>query len=188
MSGRGGIKRVTPHRELRGLLAAIAAGDLSACERLYELSSPKLYGLVLRLVRQPGLASEVLRRAYGQIFVEAARLSREKAPLGAMTAMARAASLDAVRARGGPDAWEPFQVGRAAADPLALSGRSPALMRVLAALGLLSEERRRMVLLAYYDGWTRDALGVYFDIPDTGVRAWLARSAQEIAAHLRRPT
>nr|WP_273546245.1 MULTISPECIES: sigma factor-like helix-turn-helix DNA-binding protein [unclassified Xanthobacter] len=61
-------------------------------------------------------------------------------------------------------------------------------MRVLAALGLLSEERRRMVLLAYYDGWTRDALGVYFDIPDTGVRAWLARSAQEIAAHLRRPT
>lgn len=178
---------MTPHRELRSLLTAIAGGDLDACARLYELSSPKLYGLVLRLVRQPGLASDVLRRAYGQIFVEADRLAREKAPLGAMTAIARAASLDTVRTRGGPDAWEPFRVGRAVHDPLALSGRSPALMRALNALSVLSEERRRMVLLAYYDGWTRDALGVYFDTPDSGVRAWLARSVQEIAAHLRRP-
>ena len=45
-----------------------------------------------------------------------------------------------------------------------------------------------MVLLAYNDGWSREALSVYFDAPVATVKAWLARSGSEIATCLaRRP-
>lgn len=173
---------MTPHRELRELLAT--PGDSAARERVYALSAPKIYGLVLRLVRRPELAAEAMRRAYRQIFLHAARVAADPDPLVAMVVIARGEAMDVVREHGGPDAYEPFRVARPAEDPLAPPARSKALLRLLAGLGSLSEERRRMVLLAYYDGWTRDALGVYFDVPPAGVRAWLARSIQQLAIEL----
>ncbi|MDQ0504716.1 RNA polymerase subunit sigma-70 [Xanthobacter agilis] len=173
---------MTPHRELRALLAA--AGDAPARERIYALSSPKLYGLVLRLLRQPELAADAMRRAYRQIFHRAAALAAEPDPLSAMVAIARTVALDVAREHGGVDVFEPFRVSQSADDPLALNERSKVLMRLLAGLGTLSEERRRMLLLAYYDGWTRDALGMYFDVPAAGVRAWLTRSIQQLATAL----
>jgi len=177
-----------PLRELPDLLAAAGHGDAAARARIYELSSPKLYGLVLRLVRRPEPAMEALRRSYGRIFAAAETLAAERFPLASMVIIARAEALDVLREQGGADAFEPFHVSRPAADPLALPARSKGLARLLGALGALSEERRRMVLLAYYDGWTRDALGVYFDIPPAGVRAWLARSIQELGSRLAVPS
>lgn len=177
---------MTPHRELRDRLAAVAAGDRSACARVYALSCPKLYGVALRLVRRPEPAMAALRRAYGRIFRDAATLAEEHSVLGAMAVITRAAALDTLRTEGGPDAFEPFHIARPAEDPLALPGRSKPLTRILGALGSLSEERRRMVLLAYYDGWSREALGVYFDTPQAGVRAWLARSILELSSQLGR--
>ncbi|WP_454917482.1 RNA polymerase sigma factor [Xanthobacter sediminis] len=173
---------MTPHRELRALLSS--ASDAAARERLYALSAPRLYGLVLRLVRHPELAAEAMRRTYRQIFAHAEALAAEHDPVATMVIMARTAALDVARERGGIDTFEPFQVTHPAEDPLALPERSRSLMRLLAGLGTLSEERRRMMLLAYYDGWTRDALGVYFDVPAAGVRAWLGRSVQQLATAL----
>lgn len=173
---------MTPHRELRALLSDTA--DAPARERLYALTSPKLFGLVLRLVRRPELANEAMRRAYRAIFAQASALAEEHDPFLAMVVLARTASLDVAREHGGLDAFEPFRVAQPAEDPLALPERSRGLMRLLAGLGSVSEERRRMVLLAYYDGWTREALGVYFDVPAAGVRAWLGRSIQQLASVL----
>lgn len=173
---------MTPHRELRALLTS--AGDAAARERIYALSSPKLYGLVLRLVRQPELAAEAMRRTYRQIFAKAAELGADPDPFALMVAMARTSAVDVAREHGSVDVFEPFKVSQVAEDPLALAERSKVLMRLLAGLGSLSEERRRMLLLAYYDGWTRDALGIYFDVPAAGVRAWLTRSVQQLATAL----
>ncbi len=180
--GEKGVTAVTPHRELRALLST--ATDAAARERIYALSSPKLYGLVLRLVRRPELATEAMRRTYRQIFSQAGTLAEQHDPLAVMVVIARTAALDVAREHGGLDAFEPFRVTQPAEDPLALPGRSKGLMRLLAGLGTLSEERRRMMLLAYYDGWTREALGVYFDVPAAGVRAWLGRSIQQLATVL----
>ncbi|MFG1480314.1 sigma factor-like helix-turn-helix DNA-binding protein [Xanthobacter sp. V4C-4] len=173
---------MTPQRELRELLAR--PGDAAARERVYALSAPKIYGLILRLVRRPELAAETMRRTYRHIFSHAAAVAADHDPLAAMVIIARGAGLDVMREHGGADAYEPFRVANPAKDPLAPPARSKALLRLLAGLGSLSEERRRMVLLAYYDGWTRDALGVYFDVPPAGVRAWLARSIQQLATEL----
>ena len=54
------------------------------------------------------------------------------------------------------------------------------LRRLLACLGRLDEDRRRMVLLAYYSGWSRDQLAAQFDAPANTIKTWLRRSLLEI--------
>src|ERR687886_243377 len=40
----------------------------------------------------------------------------------------------------------------------------------------IDEERRRIVLLAYYNGWSREQLAVKFDKPVNTIKTWLRRS------------
>ena len=171
---------MTPSRKVHPLLVAVAGGDVRAFEELYRLSSPKLYGLVLRVLRQQELAGSAMRRAFARIGAEAGSASPREDPLAFLVARARAATLDMARARPGLDAWDPFEVEAPAADPLALPGRSPALTRLLACLGTLPEERRRMLLLAYYDGWGEEAISVVFDASAAVVRTMIARCTDQI--------
>ena len=61
-------------------------------------------------------------------------------------------------------------------DPLARREITDELRRLLACLGGLDEERRRIVLLAYYNGWSREQLAVRFDKPVNTIKTWLRRS------------
>ena len=65
-------------------------------------------------------------------------------------------------------------------NPLARREMTEELRRLLACLGQLDEQRRRMVLLAYYSGWSRDQLAVQFDAPANTIKTWLRRSLLEI--------
>lgn len=177
---------MTPARTVEALVRKVAAGDRRAFEELYRLSSPKLYGMALRILRRPQLAKSAVRRAYGRIFHEAGRYRPGEDPVCWMVNIARACALDMARETNAVDAWEAYEADSPATDPLAAADHSPELRRLLGCLGGLSEERRRMLLLAFYDGWSEDALSLYFDVPIAGVKAWIARSASEIQACLRR--
>ncbi|WP_029006045.1 sigma factor-like helix-turn-helix DNA-binding protein [Azorhizobium doebereinerae] len=170
---------------LTPLLAEVAERRLDAMERLYKLSSPKLYGLCLRILRRPDLARAALRTAYLRIWKTAKARPADLEPLAWMVCIARECALEAARTNeDAGEAWEPFEVEDPAEDPLAGATHSEALKRLLACLGTLSEERRRMVLLAFYDGWSREALSVYFDAPMHTVNTWLKRSVVEIDEYL----
>jgi RNA polymerase sigma-70 factor (ECF subfamily) len=47
-------------------------------------------------------------------------------------------------------------------------------------LAALSDERRQMVLLAYYRGWSREALSKRFDRPVPTVKTLLHRSLAQL--------
>ena len=66
--------------------------------------------------------------------------------------------------------------------PLARREMTEELKRLLACLGRLEEDRRRMVLLAYYSGWSREQLAGKFDTPANTLKTWLRRSLIEIRA------
>lgn len=171
---------MTPHRKVHALVDRVASGDAAAFEELYRLTSPKLYGLVLRLLRRPALAAEALRQAYRRIRAEAHALRPQDDPVCWMVAIARGCALDLAFRRPVGDAFEPFDADQRGEDPLAAPRRSPALDRLLACLGKLPEERRRMMLLAFYDGWGRDALSVYFDVPIAAIATSMGRSIAQL--------
>jgi len=170
--------------ELVWLLAAVAKGDVAAFERLYEATRAKLYGVLLRILRRPDLAEEVMQETYLKVWKSADKFDPTVAsPITWMVAMARNRAIDIVRKKGEASIEEePSALGVAAETPAPLARRemTEELKRLLSCLGKLDPEKQRIVLLAYYSGWSRDQLAQKLDIPVNTIKTWLRRSLLEI--------
>jgi RNA polymerase sigma-70 factor (ECF subfamily) len=166
------------------LLGAVGRGEETAFERLYEATRAKLYGVLLRILGKPALAEEVMHETYLKIWKMADRFDPTTAsPITWIVAIARNRAIDIVRKRGDvsvdeePEAIEPVAQSPA---PLARREMTAELKRLLSCLGRLDPEKQRIVLLAYYSGWSRDQLSAKLDIPVNTIRTWLHRSLLEI--------
>jgi RNA polymerase sigma-70 factor, ECF subfamily len=170
--------------ELVWLLAAVAKGDQTAFERLYAATRAKLYGVVLRILRRSDLADEVMQEAYLKIWRNAGEFNpRIATPVTWMVAIARNTALDLLRKRTETSVEdEPGLVEPAAeqADPLATREMTEELRRLLACMGGLDEDHRRAVLLAYYNGWSREQLSIRFEKPVNTIKTWLRRGLIQI--------
>ncbi len=54
------------------------------------------------------------------------------------------------------------------------------LKRLLACVGRLEPDRQRLVLMAYYNGWSREQLAANLEKPVNTIKTWLRRSMLEI--------
>jgi RNA polymerase sigma-70 factor (ECF subfamily) len=173
--------------ELVWLLAAVAKGDRSAFERLYEATGAKLYGVLLRILGRAALADEVLKETYLRVWNMAAKFDPTTAsPITWMVAIARNRAIDIARKSGNALADETPDALTAAEAPAPLARRdmTEELKKLLACLGKLDPEKQRIVLLAYYSGWSREQLAEKLDIPLNTVKTWLRRSLLEIHAYM----
>ena len=170
--------------ELVGLLAEIAKGDAGAFERLYGATRAKLYGVLLRILGRPELADEVMQETYLKLWKSAASFDPAIAsPITWMVAIARNRAIDIVRKRSEASIEDEPEALSVAADtppPLARREMTEELKRLLACLGKLDPEKQRIVLLAYYSGWSREQLARKLDIPVNTIKTWLRRSLLEI--------
>ena len=170
--------------ELVWLLAAVAKGDQAAFERLYVATRAKLYGVALRILRRSDLANEVVQDAYLKVWSSAGQFDPAlSSPITWMVAIARNRAIDLVRRKTETSLEEEPEAMMAAAessDPLASRAMTEELKRLLACMGRLDEERRRLVLLAYYSGLSRDQLAAEFGHPVNTIKTWLRRSLLEI--------
>ena len=170
--------------ELVWLMAAVAKGDQVAFERLYGATRAKLYGVALRILRRSDLADEVIQETYLKIWHNAGTFDPKVAtPITWMVAIARNRALDLIRKKTEASIEdEPAAMEAAGEEPNPLARRemTEELRRLLGCLGQLEEDRRRMVLLAYYSGWSREQLAAEFDAPANTIKTWLRRSLLEI--------
>lgn len=166
------------------LLAAVAAGDQSAFERLYAATRAKLFGVVLRILRRQDLAEAVVQEAYLKIWRSAGQYKPAIAsPITWMVTIARHRAIDEVRKRAAASAEDELENFDAALDapaPPARREMSDELKRLLECVGQLDPDRQRLVLLAYYNGWSREQLAAKLDQPINTVKTWLRRSMIEI--------
>lgn len=165
--------------DLTRMLQAAGRGDRRAFKALYDRTSPLLFGIVLRILRNRAMAEEVLQDAYLRIWRNAAAFSADSgAPLGWMAAIARNRAIDVVRQRR-EVLVEPDEDGRdwleSIPDPRADGPGFVALRQLGHCLGLLEDSHRRCVLLAYYEGWSREELAARFDRPVNTIKTWLHR-------------
>jgi RNA polymerase sigma-70 factor, ECF subfamily len=170
--------------ELVGLLAAIAHGDEAAFEQLYAATRSKLYGVLLRILGRPELAEEVMQETYVKVWKMAGKFDPIVAsPITWMVAIARNRAIDIVRKRSELSIEEEPEAMEVAAEtpaPLARREMTEELKRLLSCLGKLDPEKQRIVLLAYYSGWSREQLSRKLDIPVNTIKTWLRRSLIEI--------
>ncbi len=170
--------------ELVWLLGEIAKGDVAAFERLYAATRAKLYGVLLRILGRSELAEEVMQETYLKVWKMADKFDPMLAsPITWMVAMARNRAIDIMRKRGEVSIEEEPEAQNIAAEstsPLARREMTEELKRLLACLGKLDPEKQRIVLLAYYSGWSREQLSTKLDIPVNTIKTWLRRSLLEI--------
>ena len=180
---RFGGRMLTP-AELVWLIAAVAKGDEAAFERLYAATRAKLFGVVLRILRRQDLAEEVIQEAYVKIWNNAGQFNPALAsPITWMTSIARNRAIDVVRKKSETSIEEEpsaMEVAAEVPDPLARREMTEELKRLLECVGRLEPERQKLVLLAYYNGWSREQLAVKFETPVNTVKTWLRRSMMEI--------
>ena len=170
--------------ELVWLLAASAKGDQAAFEQLYRATRAKLYGVVLRILRRNDLTDEVIQEVYVKIWANAGTFNPAAAsPITWMVAIARNRAIDYVRKRSEAsieDEPEALDVASADEDPLARREMNDELKRLLECIGHLEPDRQKMVLLAYYNGWSREQLAAQSGKPVNTIKTWLRRSLLEI--------
>jgi RNA polymerase sigma-70 factor (ECF subfamily) len=166
------------------LMGEVATRDRAAFRALYDATRAKLYAVVLGILGERSLAEDVLQETYVKIWDRAADYDADKAsPITWMATIARNRALDEVR-RVRPkidiadDALE--LVAGDEPHPLDRRSRSEELQRLMACLTALGAERRQMVLLAYYRGWTREALSQRFERPVPTVKTLLHRGLAQL--------
>ena len=170
--------------DLTDLLIRIAARDAAAFETLYKRTNAKLYGVVARILTRGDVAADVLQEAYVRIWEKAGDFDSVKgSPLAWMATIARNRALDEVR-RVHPgsleDQPEGFEPAAEQIDPLATRERSEELAALVDCLKGLDEEKRAVVLLAYYRGLSREALARRFGRPVATIKTWLHRSLAQL--------
>jgi len=180
--GRGSPAQATDG--LADLLGRIAARDAAAFSALYKATSAKLYGVVARILPRGDAAADALQEAYVRIWEKAGEFDPAKgSPLAWMATIARNRALDEVRrVRPGSleDLPESFEPAADQVDPLAARERSEGLVKLLICLQALDEEKRAVVLLAYYRGLSREALALRFARPVPTIKTWLHRSLAQL--------
>ena len=170
--------------DLTDLLRRVAARDAAAFAALYKQTSAKLYGVVARILTRSDVAADVLQEVYVRVWEKAGEFDPVKGSAVAwMATIARNRALDEVR-RVRPasleDQPESFEPAADEVDPLAKRERSEGLARLIDCLQGLDEEKRAIVLLAYYHGSSREALAKRFGRPVATIKTWLHRSLAQL--------
>ena len=166
--------------DLAELLAEVSHGDRRAFRNLYDRTSSKLYGVVLRIVRSRELADEVLQEAYLRIWQSASRFRAESGrPMTWMISIARYAAIDTIRKRTDAKLKTAEDYDDRVQNIAAPDDQEHTVMlqrELLRCLGKLAEPQREAVLLAYCSGHSREELAEHFAAPVPTVKTWLRRS------------
>jgi len=167
--------------ELVWLIAAVAKRDEAAFERLYAATRAKLYGVVLRILRRQDLAEQVLEETYVKVWRSAGQFNPALlSPITWMTSLARNRAIDIVRTKSETTIEEGQEIVSDGSDLLARREMSDELKRLLECVGRLELDRQKLVLLAYYNGWSREQLAEKFGVPVNTVKIWLRGSIMDI--------
>ena len=173
----------TSRQALVAALHRVAGGDREAFAFVYEATSLKLYGIVVRILGRSGVADEVLQEVFVRVWQRAGEFDPAAgSPITWMAAIARNLAIDEARrktARSIEDFPEVLQLP-GSDDPSARQEQSEELDRLAACLDRLQPERKQLVLLAYYYGMTRQEISARLDRPAATVKTWLRRSLAQL--------
>ncbi len=156
--------------DLADLLRRSARGDEAAFAALYDATSRRLFGLVLRIVRDHAMSEEVTQEVYLDVWRQCARFdpARGSAMSWLMT-IAHRSAVDRVRAseasRRRDDAHAATSLDVDFDTTAESAHASLEAQRVRRALTTLTDAQRSAVELAYLGGYTHTEVARLLDLP-----------------------
>jgi RNA polymerase sigma-70 factor (ECF subfamily) len=170
-------------QEIEDLIARVALGDRVAFSRLYDATSAKLFGVVLRVLNDRASAEDVVQDAYMKIWRHAGRYSANgMSPMTWMITIARNTAIDRLRQTRATVDLD------GVAEHLVAPGPTPEQSAVAAGearritdcLDELERDRSAALRGAYLEGQSYADLAAKFNVPLNTMRTWLRRSLQSL--------
>ena len=155
---------------LADLLRRCSRGDEAAFAELYDATSRRLFGLVLRIVRDHAMSEEVTQEVYLDVWRTSARFDPSRGSalswlmtIAHRTAVDRVRSSEASRRRDDTHAATHQDVDFDTTAEAAQA--SLEAQRVRRALATLTDAQRAAVELAYLGGYTHTEVATLLDLP-----------------------
>ena len=152
------------------LLVRVATGDQGAFARLYDMLSPRAFGLILRVLVDRSQSEEVLQEVFLEVWQSAARFAPNKGQWRAwVLTIAHGRAVDRVRAsqasatrdvRAGLRDLDVAHDGVAEQVELKVEGE-----KVAGALSTLPDPQREAIVLAYYGGYSQSEIAALVGAP-----------------------
>jgi RNA polymerase sigma-70 factor, ECF subfamily len=169
---------------LATLLAEVAAGDKSAFAKLYGLSSRKLFGVALRILRDRSAAEDIVQEVYLRIWRSASSFdARLASPIAWMASIVRHCAIDKLRRQ----KLETIEFGDESSrvearepDPAEEIDMAQRRAIAFAAIRNMDPAKRNLILLAYFREQSRDSLAKAYGIPTGTIKTNLRRTLIEL--------
>ncbi len=161
-------------RPLAELLVAVGGGDRDAFATLYQLTSPQLFGLAVRMMRHRAAAEEIIQEVYEQVWASAEPDGEwMSSPMGWLMMLTHRRVVDRIRAERAADGHESVS-GRRHLD-------RDEDRAVLHFLDGLTPPQRECVALAYYSGLTYPEMAEVLGTPVATVKSHIRGGLRRLA-------
>lgn len=165
--------------DIADLISRCTLRDRAAFRTLYERTSAKLFGVVLRILKDRAEAEEAIQEVYIKIWQRADRyVPGQYSPISWLVAIARNHALDMLRARKpvSADLDVALEIPDAGPDPERMAVASEDGSRIETCLATLEPDKAEAVRGAYLDGYSYEELAQRHAVPLNTMRTWLRRS------------
>jgi RNA polymerase sigma-70 factor (ECF subfamily) len=166
--------------------------DVGAFEQLYDRHSRSVYGLVLRILQQAGIAEEVVQDVFLQLWRNAAQYDSMRGPFVPwLFTLARNRALDTLRLkserqRRREDQTEELPPVASAPEYEKQFDEKRRAEKVRALMGSLQPQQKKAIELAYFEGLSHTEIAVALKEPLGTVKSWtrngLLRLKEELQA------
>ncbi|MCV9962479.1 sigma-70 family RNA polymerase sigma factor [Pararhizobium sp. BT-229] len=165
--------------DISALIGRVSLKDRGAFSALYRQTSPKLFAICLRILRDRAEAEEALQEIYIKVWQRADRYAAgETNPVPWLSAIARNHAIDQLRARK-PVANtidEAYDLADSAPDPEKSAIIKAEGRKIDNCMAELEADRADAVRKAYVEGLSYQELAELFGTPLNTMRTWLRRS------------
>jgi len=169
----------------RELVARLQRRDPQALAELYDRYGRLVYSLILRVVRDPGVAEDLVQETFLRVWNRAHGLDAERGSVGPwLLAVARNRAIDYLRSNTGrarnvleTEATEhPALYSDMEKDLL----RSDKARRVKAAMERLSANQRQVIELAYFEGLSQTEMADRMGQPLGTIKTWVRAALKNL--------
>jgi len=165
-------------------------GDSGAMADLYDRFGAAVYAIALRMVRDPGIAEDLVQETFIRIWNGVQHFDEQKGPLGAwVAAVTRNRVLDHIRSsdwRMKKAACELHRLDRHLARDIVWQSESlhsPVLTKAVTAL---TDNHRRVLELAYLEGLSQSEIAIRIDRPLGTVKTWARGALKSLRTRMSR--
>jgi RNA polymerase sigma-70 factor, ECF subfamily len=170
------------------LLTAVAAGDQSAFERLYERFEKRAFQYALSIVRDRFVAEEVLVDAMTSVWHGAGRFNGQSQVSTWILGIARHKALDALRKHAKNRQDDPLEESGELVDELETPAesleRASSANLTRRALGLLTADHQEILRLAFFEELPYEDIAALLSIPLNTVKTRVHYAKQHLKRHL----